>query len=109
MISPSFSFYRNEYYNALVIRHMSHICCLLDVVFLMLNEGSYLQFEMTGVPSYMFMIWGDYRRGLDWWMDLLATCAHHSEVQLITALTLISTLYKSLAHPKFSQSSLVVS
>jgi hypothetical protein len=33
----------------------------------------------------------DYRRGLDWRMDLLATCTHHSELQVITALSLIST------------------
>jgi hypothetical protein len=29
-------------------------------------------------------------------MDLLATYTHHSELQVITALLLISTLYKSL-------------
>jgi hypothetical protein len=65
IISPSFSPYRNEYYNALVIRHMSHICCLLDVVFMMLNEGSHLQFEMTGGPCYIVTILDDCRRGLD--------------------------------------------
>jgi hypothetical protein len=48
----------------------------------------------------------DCRWGLDWWMDLLTTCTHHSELQVITALSLISTLYKSLAHAKSSQSSL---
>jgi hypothetical protein len=35
-----------------------------------------------------------YRRGMDWWMDLLTTCTHHSELQVITAPSLISTLYK---------------
>jgi hypothetical protein len=37
-----------------------------------------------------------YRWGMDWWMDLLTTYTHHSELQVITALSLISTLYKSL-------------
>jgi hypothetical protein len=36
-------------------------------------------------------------------MDLLTTYTHHSELQVITALSLISTLYKSLAHAKSSQ------
>jgi hypothetical protein len=38
---------------------------------------------------------------MDWWIDLLTTCTHHSELQVITALSLISTLYKSL-HAKSS-------
>jgi hypothetical protein len=33
-------------------------------------------------------------------LDLLTTCIHHSELQVIIALSLISTLYKSL-HAKF--------
>jgi hypothetical protein len=37
----------------------------------------------------------NYRQGLDWWIDLLTTCTHHSELQIITALLIISTLYKS--------------
>jgi hypothetical protein len=36
--------------------------------------------------------------GMDFWMDLLTTYAHQSELQVITALSLISTLYKSLQH-----------
>jgi hypothetical protein len=39
-----------------------------------------------------------YRRGMDWWMDLLTTYTHHSE-QVITAPLLISTIYKSPQHP----------
>jgi hypothetical protein len=39
----------------------------------------------------------DYRRGMDWLMDLLTTYTHHPEPQIITALSLISTL-----HDKFS-------
>jgi hypothetical protein len=42
-------------------------------------------------------------------MDLLTICTHHSEVQARTALSLISTFYKSLAHAKCSLSSLDVS
>jgi hypothetical protein len=41
----------------------------------------------------------DYRRGVDWWIDLLTTYTHHSELPVITALSLISTLYKSPQHP----------
>jgi hypothetical protein len=38
------------------------------------------------------------RSGLDWWIDLLPTYAHNSELQAITAPPLISTLYSSLLH-----------
>jgi hypothetical protein len=40
----------------------------------------------------------DYRQDLDWWLDLLTTYTHHLEIQVITALSLISTLYKSPQH-----------
>jgi hypothetical protein len=33
----------------------------------------------------------DCRRGMDWWMDLLTAYTHHSELQVIIALSLIST------------------
>jgi hypothetical protein len=36
---------------------------------------------------------------MDWWMDLLTTYTHHSELRIITALSLTSTLYKSTQHP----------
>jgi hypothetical protein len=42
-------------------------------------------------------------------MDLLTNYTHHSELQVITALSLIFTLYKLLAHVKSSQPSLDVS
>jgi hypothetical protein len=42
----------------------------------------------------------DYRRGLGWRMHLSTTYIHNLELQAITALTLISTLYKSL-HVKY--------
>jgi hypothetical protein len=41
----------------------------------------------------------DYRRGVNWWMYLLTDYTHHSELQVITALSLISTFYKSPQHP----------
>jgi hypothetical protein len=40
----------------------------------------------------------DYRRGLNWWKDLLTTYTHDSELQVITAPPLISTLHKSPQH-----------
>jgi hypothetical protein len=43
----------------------------------------------------------DFRRDMNWWMDLLTTSTHGSELQVITALPLICTVYKSL-HPKSS-------
>jgi hypothetical protein len=36
---------------------------------------------------------------MDWWVDLLITCTHHSELQVISAPSLISTIYKSPEHP----------
>jgi hypothetical protein len=41
----------------------------------------------------------DYRRGLDWWIDLLTTYTYDSELQVITAPPLISTIRKSPQHP----------
>jgi hypothetical protein len=38
------------------------------------------------------------REGLDWWMDLLTTYTHDSELQAITAPPLISTIHKSPQH-----------
>jgi hypothetical protein len=41
----------------------------------------------------------DCRQGEKWWMDLLTTYTHNSELEVITALSLISALYKSPQHP----------
>jgi hypothetical protein len=41
----------------------------------------------------------DYRRGLDWMLDLLTTYTNGSELQVITAPSLTSTLYKSPQNP----------
>jgi hypothetical protein len=40
-----------------------------------------------------------YRWGLDWWMDLLTTYTHGSELQAITAPLLIFTIHVSPQHP----------
>jgi hypothetical protein len=55
--------------------------------------GSY-----CGEYEYCHVVCGvcDYRRDMDWWMDLLTTYTPHSELQEIIALSLIFTLYKSL-------------
>jgi hypothetical protein len=39
-----------------------------------------------------------YRRGLDWCMDVLTTYKHHLELQIITALSLMLTIFKSTQH-----------
>jgi hypothetical protein len=36
---------------------------------------------------------------MDWLMDLLTTCIHHSELQVITASLLISTIHRSPEQP----------
>jgi hypothetical protein len=41
----------------------------------------------------------DYRRGLDWWMNLLTTYTDDSELPAITAPPLISIIHKSPQHP----------
>jgi hypothetical protein len=51
----------------------------------------------------------DYRWGLNWWMNLLTTYAHHSELQVIIVLLLVSTLCRLLAHTMSPQSSLGIS
>jgi hypothetical protein len=52
----------------------------------------------------------DYRRGLDWWMYLLTTHKHDSELQQRTIrLSLISTLYKSLHAKSFPACSVFTS
>jgi hypothetical protein len=55
----------------------------------------------TYVRTYVHAVtcMSDYRRGLDWWMDLLTTYTYDSELQAITAPPLISTIHKSSQHP----------
>jgi hypothetical protein len=40
----------------------------------------------------------DCRRGMDRWINLLATYKHHSQIEVITAPPIISVLYKSVQH-----------
>jgi hypothetical protein len=49
--------------------------------------------------NYIVTCRGDYRRGFDWWMDLLATHTHDSEIQAISAPPLMTTIHKSPQHP----------
>jgi hypothetical protein len=44
-------------------------------------------------------VWSGYTRGSDWCMDLLATYIRNSELQVITAPPLNSTIHKSPQHP----------
>jgi hypothetical protein len=63
--------------------------CLVDSV------STLLSFAKQNIV----MCRGDYRRGLDWWMDLLTPYTHDWELQVITAPSLISTILKSPQHP----------
>jgi hypothetical protein len=51
-----------------------------------------------GLDSIVTIFVCDYGQGVDWWMDLITTYTHHSEVQLITAPLLISTIHKLPQH-----------
>jgi hypothetical protein len=46
----------------------------------------------------------DYRRAMDWSVDLLTTYMRHSELQVIIELSLFHTIYRSLEHTKSSHS-----
>jgi hypothetical protein len=49
--------------------------------------------------KYIVTILGcDYRRGMDWILDILTTYTHHTELQVITALSLIYTINKLPQH-----------
>jgi hypothetical protein len=56
-------------------------------------------FKFVIVNTALSRVRGDYRRGLDSCLDLLTTYAHHSELRVITVLSLVSTLYRSPQHP----------
>jgi hypothetical protein len=64
------------------------------------STGPYPQPDQSSPYHSRFIC--DYRRGMNWWMDLLSTYTHHSELQVVTAPRLIFTLYKSL-HGKSSR------
>jgi hypothetical protein len=56
---------------------------------------------MKVATSYTHVYECGYRRGFDLWTDLLSTYTHESELETITALSLTSTVHKSL-HAKSS-------
>jgi hypothetical protein len=76
---------------------------------------SYLPLCYILTTTDIVTFWGcGYRRGMDWRINLLTTYTHHSQLQAILALSLISTLYKqntlSLRQPTvFSSRSLATS
>jgi hypothetical protein len=45
---------------------------------------------------YCHVLWSDCKRGLDWWIDLLISLPHNSELQVITVPSIISAIHKSL-------------
>jgi hypothetical protein len=56
--------------------------------------------SLTEISLYYHDFWcATVRRGMDWILDLLTTYTHHSELQAITALSLISTIHSSPQHP----------
>jgi hypothetical protein len=65
---------------------------------LLLSRAARVMLPVRTHSTILSRFRGDYRRSMDWWMDLLTTYTHHSELQVITALLLISTLYQSLEH-----------
>jgi hypothetical protein len=71
---------------------------LLDRWIQLLRQFHTLNFKIIFNAEDIVMYRDDYRRGMDWWMDLLTTCTHDSELQVITLLSLITTLYKSPQH-----------
>jgi hypothetical protein len=58
--------------------------------------GKFLRQEGFIIHSCKILSWfmGDYtsRRSVDWILNLLTTYTHHSELQVITALSLISVI-----------------
>jgi hypothetical protein len=75
----------------------SSVICTTFVVWCY-NDRDPMQFPVQPLLRPVAHV-SDYRWDLDWWMDLLTTYTHHSELQLITAVSLISTHYKSPQHP----------
>jgi hypothetical protein len=60
-----------------------------------LTELSRLLLVIFNIVRYMCC----YRRGLDWWMDLLTTNAYISKLRTFTTVSLIATIHKSPQHP----------
>jgi hypothetical protein len=64
---------------------------LIQYAYISLHWSLSIVWNMSDIVMCMC----DYRRGWDWWMDLLTTYTHHSELQVITALLLTCAFYKS--------------
>jgi hypothetical protein len=75
-----------ETFNVFIVENSN--CNWLDVIMSTITEVAWI----WRCTIYIDGVWiGE--------LDLLNTCTHHSELQVITALSLISTLYKSQQHP----------
>jgi hypothetical protein len=84
------------YGNGTVIHQNYRICLELQDTSSCMTEWSRTADKNMLILSLFIC---DCEWGVDWWMVLLATYTHHSELQVITAVSLISTLYKSPQHP----------
>jgi hypothetical protein len=61
---------------------------------------SLLRLRCPGFHNYiLWPFMGECKRDFNWWMNLLTTYTHNSELQVITALLLIVTFCKSPQHP----------
>jgi hypothetical protein len=76
-----------------VIINRSRNWCVCQAVILCFEKSSYLHTQQIIVYT------NDYRRGLDCWVDSLASYTHDLELQIITAPPPISTIHKSPQHP----------
>jgi hypothetical protein len=72
-----------------------YIICSIFVLW-WYNDQDPMQFPIQPLLTLIFTCMSDYRRGLDWWLDLVTT--YRSKLQLTIALSLIHTLYNSLEH-----------
>jgi hypothetical protein len=76
---------------------------LLGLSYILPSLFTYTYFFLHSFLTFTFWYSGTYecdsRWGLDSWLDLLTTLTHDSELQAITAPSLISTICKSPLHP----------
>jgi hypothetical protein len=55
--------------------------------------------DLNQAIYYDVYVMCDYRRGMDWILDLVISYTHHSELPVTTALLLISPIHKSPQNP----------
>jgi hypothetical protein len=103
--------------NLFVFAYYWHNCFLQSSCILMSSISGQIRttdqwnYELTYVCIYCHDLGVTIDRVLDWWVNLLTTYTRDLELQTITALLLIYTLYRSLQHtlsPFLLESSLVV-